>query len=185
MDQHLLLLCLPGQCHPLEREFFISFWPANSVWRNRYHQNPKLCCSTLICHKLSIHFISAQGEKILKMQGSPMAWEHHFPLSSDKGFLKASAVLVRHGHWNRHRMFIINTLKSKNSRDMAEKFLSDIKSRIAFSHSQRKLHKLKHWHIKCTVQVLFRDTIFKGPIKALAQFSYVQKVAYPIFPLQL
>lgn len=29
---------------------------------------------------------------------------------------------------------------------------------------------MKRWHIKCIVQVLFRDTIFKGPVKALAQF---------------
>lgn len=31
-------------------------------------KNPKLCCSTLICHKLCIHFISAREEKILKTE---------------------------------------------------------------------------------------------------------------------
>jgi len=81
-------------------------------------------------------------------------------------------------------MFIINTLESKNSRDVAEGFLSDIKTRTAYSHSQRKHHKLKLCHIKCILQELFRDTIFKGPVKALAQFFYAQKMAYPIFSLQ-
>lgn len=51
---------------------------------------------------------------------------------------------------------------------MVEGLLSDIKTRIVCSNSQRKHHKLKHWHIKCIVQVLFRDTILKGPVKAQA-----------------
>lgn len=41
-------ICLAIACysHPLERAFFTSFWPANSVWRSGLHQRPKLCCST-------------------------------------------------------------------------------------------------------------------------------------------
>lgn len=89
----------------------------------------------------------------------PMVWEHHFPLSSDEDFLKASFILVRHGQCNKHKMFIINTPKYKNSRDVVEGLLSNMKNRIAQSNSQRKHHKLEHWHIKCIVQVLFRDTI--------------------------
>lgn len=98
-----------------------------------------------------------------------MAWEHHFPLSSDKDFLKASSILVRHGHCNKHKMFIINTPTYKNSRDVVEGLLSDMKNRIDHSNSQRKHHKSEHWHIKCIVQVLFGDHL-KGPLKAQAQY---------------
>lgn len=80
-------------------------------------------------------------------------------------------------------MFIINTPKYKTPRDVVEGLLSDMKNGIAQSNSQRKHHKLERWHIKCIVQVLFRDTILKGSVKAQAQYFFTPEEWHtPFFP---
>lgn len=54
-----ICLAIAPSSYPLERAFFTSFWPANSVRRARGHQRPKLSSGTSIHHKPSMYFIFA------------------------------------------------------------------------------------------------------------------------------